>query len=187
MTIARYVDVYYRVDGHGNWTYAGRADHWPRAVIPLPQEGVAGTRLELRLDFTLPESTRPLVVHNIIVRGAERPPTIELITAAIRCADNLRLNTGARERRRGADILAELKAFTVSNEVVTLTDTIGYQRRVLVLGPIDEIETEQDGQESPEKIAVVTMAVFESEPAGKAHGDYAVYGTSKYGSGEVYA
>ena len=186
LTPSRYVNVYYRVDEVSNWTYAGRANRWPKSVIPLPAAGVSGARLEIRLDLVLPDSSKPPVIYSVVVRGAERPQTIEVITAAVRCADNLRLNSGAPERRSGADILTELRQYATLGEAVTLTDTLGVERRVLVLGPVDEIEVEQDGTNAPEKIAMVKMAVFETSEESSSLGEYAVYGTSKYGAGDIY-
>jgi len=185
LTASRYIDVYYRIDW-GSWTYAGRANRSPQSVVPFPVGGVSGVWLEIRLDFVLPSDTKTAIVRDVVIRGAERPSPVTLIQAAIRCADNLPLKSG-RDRRTGAQIFNDLQAYTTLNRSVTLTDTLGVERRVLVLAPIREQEIAQYDDHAPERVAIVQMAVFEASQLEAEPPAYGVYGTSKYGGGDVYA
>jgi hypothetical protein len=185
ITPARYLDVYYRVDGKGAWTLAGTATRSPRSVISLGATGVAGTWLEVRLDYTLPDATNPFKVYAVVVRGVERPQTIKVITATVRCADNLQLQT-RRERRTGAEILRDLEALASANRAVQMVDPLGTERWVIVLPPVGEQESEQDGANAPEMLAQVRMAVFEAEQVAGATGNFGVYGESTYGGTDVY-
>ena len=183
ITSARYIDVYYCID-EGVWLKAGTANRSPRDIVALPAAGVGGTKIEIRLDLTLPDATQTPRIYSVVVRGVERPPTIKVITVAIRCADNMRLNSGRPERRTGAEILTELEALAQLDEAVILRDTIGVERWVLVLPPIGEVETVQRDGQKPEKVAMVRMAVFEAQERPGAGGAF-VIGSSKIGSTDV--
>jgi hypothetical protein len=187
LATTRYVDVYYRVDDSLAWTLAGRAQHSPRAVVSLGTTGVAGAALELRLDCVQSAGSAPLEILAVVVRGAERPQTIKVITATVRCADNLQLQN-RRERRTGAEILRDLEALASANRAVQMVDPLGTKRWVIVLPPVGEQESEQDGASAPEMLAQVRMAVFESETTVST-GHEAVYddNESTYDGDDVYA
>lgn len=157
-----YVDVYYRVDG-ADWAFAGRADREGVTTLELDPYGVAGKTLEVRINFTLADNTRSLRLRRVVARGAERPQLIDVITAVIRCADRLALNNGAHDSRTGAEILRELWALPGLNQSVTLVDTIGSERQVLVQSPIDERETAQQAGQSREVLATVRMSLFSTQ------------------------
>lgn len=177
LAIARYLDVYYRIDGDV-WKLAGRADRSPRDVIALP-EGVTGTRIEVRLDHTLPSDSIPFRLTSVVVKGAERPRTMKVISATVRCADHVPTYAGT-DRRTGAQILLDLEEYATSASAVTLVDPLGIERQVLVLPPIAEREEAQYGDEPPEMLATIQMAEF--EPADRPTGyEVGVYGTDKYG------
>lgn len=184
-TQQRYVDVYYRMDG-GVWRLAGRVTRGPRFVLALPVMGVAGIEVEVRLDFTLPSSSVPCIVEKVALRAAERPSVVKVVTAAIRCSDGLPLRNGSRERRSGTQILQELEELVVLPRAVLLTDTIGHERWVLPLAPLRESELAQFGNETPERVAMLSMAIFEAEATVDTGVDIAVYGESKYDDGSVY-
>lgn len=186
LTSARYLTVYYRVDG-AQWVEAGTATRSPRDVIQLPGAGVSGTKIEIRLDYTMPSATTPFQVYSVVARGAERPQTVKVITAQIRCADGLTLRNGAKERRKGAEILTDLEALSIARNAVILKDTIGVERRVLVLPPIGETESEQAGTLQPEKLAVVRMAVFEAESRPAGNSGWFIIGTSQIGGSDKIA
>ncbi len=186
LTSTRYVSVYYRIDGRGGWTLAGTARRTPRSLIPLGPSGVSGIYLEIRLDFTLPDSSHPLKVYSVVVRGAERPQTIRMITAHVRLAD-YQQQRGGRDRRTAEEVKADLEALAQSAEAVLLVDPLGHEQWVLVLAPILMTEAEQDGNSPPEWLATVQMAVFESEKDQAGEAPIAVYGTSRYDDGSVYA
>lgn len=186
ITSARYVEVYYRVDG-GPWQLAGTATFSTSQVLPLAQEGVAGKKIEIRLDYTIPNTASPLLIRAVVLRGAERPQTVELITAMVRCADDLPTRRGGFKcNRTGAEIMAELKALSVADKAVKLKDTIGYERWVIVQPGIGEQEVEQEGDLNPEKLAIVRMAEFEVEEQTLSAPGYWVWGTSKWGDGDVW-
>ncbi len=177
LTEARYVDVYYRIDG-GTWRYAGRADRSPRDVIALPHD-THGSRIELRLDYTMPSDTLPFRLRSVVVRGAERPQTVKVISATVRCCDNLPTYAGL-ERRSGAEILQDLESYAQAGEPVKLTDPLGNERWVLVLAPVGEQESAQYGDEPPEILATIQMATFEPPDRPEQY-ETGAYGTDKYG------
>ena len=186
LSSARYVNIYYRVDG-GSWVLAGKAAFPQRHIIALAEEGVTGSKIELRLDITIPNSAAPLLIRSVVVRGVERPQTIELITAVVRCADNLPLR-GQRGKchRSGATILSELKALAKGDDAVTLTDVVGTERQVLVLPPIQESEVQQEGDLPREVLATIRMAEFEVDETDLPEAAYFVWDVSKWDGGDVW-
>ena len=183
LTSARYVDVYYRVNA-GAWVSLGRANLSPRYVLAFPDKGVSGEKIEIRLDFTLPSATNPLMVKTVVLRGVERPRTIDLIQMTVRCADQMSLRQQRRQTNRtGADMLAELKALAISNEAVILEDLIGAKRYVLVLSAVRQLpETQQQGDLPREFLVQVNMVEFQAAETTAETGAWFVVGTSLVGS-----
>jgi hypothetical protein len=177
LTVTRYLDIYYRIDG-GSWVKAGTANVSPRFTMALEAAGAAGNKIEVRADFVLPSTSMPIILHSITLRGTERPAQIELITAVVRCADGL-----PQCPRAGRTILADLKALSRNSAAVILRDIIGTNRRVLVLAPVDEQETEQQGSSDPEVLATVRMVVFAATPTSPAVANYNRWGSFKWGDG----
>ena len=158
----RAVDVYYRIDG-GAWLRVGQATVSPRHVLRIPVAGgVSGYGIEIRLDFVLTAGTVPPIVRRVVVRGAERPSTVEVIQATVRCATGLRLRDGTTEFRSGATIMQELKRLAQHGPAVTLIDRLGTERWVLVNAPVEELVSAQEGEREPETLARITMTVFEA-------------------------
>ena len=186
LSSARYVKVYYKVDD-GPWLLAGTATFSTSHVLPLAQEGVAGKKIELRLDYTIPNTGAPFLIRAVVLRGAERPQTVALITAMVRCADGLPTRRGGYKcTRLGSEILAELKALSIAGEAVLLKDTIGYERWVIVQPGIGEQEVEQEGGLNPEKLAVVRMAEFEVEAQTVSASAYWIWDSSTWDAGDVW-
>jgi hypothetical protein len=167
----RYLDCYYRANRQ-SWLYAGRVNLPPRNSLRFAENGIPANQLEIRLTYSAQAADTPVVIRDVVVRGAERPTACELITCVIRCADNLPLNTGAVSNRKAADILTQLKYLSTKDRAVKLKDTTGAERYVLVLPGIEEIESEQEGTQERELLLVVRMAEFHM-----AHTE----GTSAYG------
>ena len=155
----RYLDVYYRLDGR-EWVRAGRAIASPQYAISLGTQGVAGKRIEIRLDYASGGTHTPAVVKAIVVRAAERAEQVDVITFVVRCADRLPLNTGGVCPRSGAAILAELKALATMPTAVPLRDVVGLTRQVLVLPPVQEQEVERQAGEPREVLATVRAVAF---------------------------
>ena len=155
----RYLDVYYRLDGR-EWVRAGRAIASPQYAISLGTQGVAGKRIEIRLDYASGGTHTPAVVKAIVVRAAERAEQVDVITFVVRCADRLPLNTGGVCPRPGAAILAELKALATMPTAVPLRDVVGLTRQVLVLPPVQEQEVERQAGEPREVLATVRAVAF---------------------------
>jgi len=186
LSAARYVDVYYRVDGLA-WTKAGRAAIPLRHVMALPSGGVTGSKIELRLDYTIPNSAAPLNVRSLVVRGVERPETVQLITAAVRCADDLPLRGRMGKcRRSGATILGELKALAKGKRAVTLTDVLGTDRQVLVGPSVQEGEVQQEGDLPREVVATIRMSEFEVEETDLPEAGFGVWDSSTWDGGDVW-
>ncbi len=180
----RYAEVYYRVDAQA-WKYAGRANLPPRHVLALPEKGVAGNKIEIRLDLTS-TATAPPVVRAVVVRGVERPSTVEIITMRIRCADNLPLRTGAKSTRRASSILADLKTLSTKSSAVKLKDTTGYERYVIVLPGIQEQEIAQEDTRLRELLLTVRMVEFKTMPIEDQTYADGIWGYSSWGEGDLW-
>ena len=178
LLLGRFLDIYFRVDREGEWQSLGRVTMTPYHILKFP-DYTTGKDLELRVDFVVPSSAKPIVLRTLLARAAERPTGISLITATIRCADNLPTRTGAKCNRTGATMIEELRACARMVEPVTLIDPLGATRTVLVLDPIEERESEQEGDEAPEVLAVVHMVTFEREATAESY-QFGVYGESVY-------
>ncbi len=157
-----YVDVFLRVD-EGSWQYVGRADRSPVSVLPLDPRGVSGRTVRPRLSYHLASSAQPLRVLNLVVRAAERPALVPVITAVLRAADNLPTNGQMRCPRSGSQISSALRELAEAPRAVTLVDPAGGQRQVLVLGPVQESEVAQEGRLAQELLVTVRMAVFSED------------------------
>jgi len=162
-----YVEAFYRVDASG-WTNAGRAATPGVTTFELDPYGIAGKTLEVRLNLVLASNTGRVKVRPVVARAAERPKTVDVITAVIRCSDGLRRNDGSPERRTGAEMLAELWALPSLGQSVPLVDVVGGKRQVLVQAPIDEREIEAESKKNPEVLATVAMTVFSTQPTASA-------------------
>ena len=180
LSSTRYVNVYYRVDKQ-RWKLAGKANLPPRHVLALPDGGVAGNRIEIRLDFVTPNTTPP-IVRGVVVRAVERPQTVGIITAQVRCADKLPLHRAGQSSRTAASILSDLKALSVADRAVVLVDPVGTSRQVVVLPGIEEMEIEQEGNRERELILTVRMAEFNTAVDPDQATAYAEWGVSTWGS-----
>jgi hypothetical protein len=180
LTSTRYVNVYYRVDKQG-WKLAGKANLPPRHVLALPDGGVAGNRIEIRLDFVTPNTTPP-IIRGVVVRAVERPQTVSVITAMVRCADHLPLRLARQDSRQAREMLSDLKALSTSDRAVRLVDTTGYKRWVVVLPGIEEAETEQEASRERELVLTVRMAEFSVDTDSEQATPYGIWGTSGWGS-----
>jgi len=178
-SIGRTVDIYYRVD-QGVWRAAGRCDHSPHFTIALPAN-VSGYGIELKAVLSSAKD-HPVILRNVVAKGAERQKTVDMITAVIRCADRLPLNRPGTCPRTGATILGELKALAQAPERVVLTDLVGFPRYVLVQPGIGEREVEKEGKMVREVLATVQMTVFEAESTRSYPGDYFIVDASLVGT-----
>ncbi len=163
LTRQDYADVYYRAD-NSSWIYVGRAVVSPRQVFALDAPGVSAFQMEMRLDIVSSVSTSTPKIRRVILRGAERPQQIEVITAQILCSDQQGDREGIGDRRTAAQKLSDLKELSSVGRAVVLKDLLGLERRVIVHPPVDEQEIECEGSLAPEVVATVRMAVFHTSP-----------------------
>jgi hypothetical protein len=158
---AQYGDLYYDVDRSGSWTLLGRAQTSPKTTLYFPAgEGtwVSGQSIELSLrSFTASAAYTP-VYRSIILRGALRPKSVDIISAVVRIADNVADREGIT-MRPGATMLAELRDMAALDSPVRLVDLAGGNAWVNVLQPVSEQETYQKGDENPEIAATIKLAV----------------------------
>jgi hypothetical protein len=180
--------VWYRPDNLRTWRPVGgtagvsnRASLSPRHVLTFGTSGVSARRIELRLDIHCSATTAPPILRSVIVRAAERPDAREVITAVVRCSDNLPTRTGGRLKETGRVILERLKELAVASRAVELEDVVGYVRRVIVVHPVNESEVWQQGMLARETLATIRMTPFEAEETEELLGA-GVYGTSKWGT-----
>ena len=159
LSSTRYFSIYYRIDG-GSWVNAGRAIRSPRTVLKLSDSGVSGAAIELRLDYSMDSTSNPIVLRSLVVTGAERPAQVDQISMGIRCVDNLKCNDGSTDRRSAATMLGQLKNLATLGQAVTLKDTIGSTRYVLVQPGVTEQEIAREGNLYPEMVATVRASVF---------------------------
>jgi len=161
---ATYLDVYYTLDGATKMTKLGRANVSPRHVLQLGgPEGVRGLSIQIWLKLIGPGGTTGPFIRRLTVRGVERPKQMEIIRVSIRCADNLPLRNGRFDRA-----------------------SVGAERYAIVVAPVEEQESEQEGALPREIIARVTMASFSTEATQAIAQDYFVVGTSYWNSGHIF-
>jgi hypothetical protein len=174
---------YYKADGHA-WATAKDVTTGPKFIAALPPGGVAANELQLRLDMQIKSFDQPLVVESYAARGAERPRTIEVITMTVRCADDIRLKNGARDRRSGREIYDGLKERETILEGMTFKDRMGTERQVLLLPPITRQEGLALQGEAPEDLAVIRLAVFESDTNSES--DYGYHDQSVWNGEDIW-
>lgn len=162
----QYLDAYCRVDG-GSWIYLGRASRSPKSVIDITRtypSGLSGQKIELRLDFSLYGEQSPIIIKGVYIRGTERPRMNDIVTALVRCADNLPLRNGAICPRGANEILNELKALSSSPRLVEMKDVSGAIRKGFVLSPVlENPEYDQTGNLERELTLTVRFAVVYPE------------------------
>jgi hypothetical protein len=187
----QYVDVYYRMDNKVTWHPVGGDDHVsnraqksPKHVLSFGPRGMAGRRIEIRLDVTAAGTNNPPVIRSVILRAAERPKTQEVITAVIQCADNIATRQSGTLATTGAKQLAALKELASAARAVELVDVVGYKRYVIVLSPINESESHQRGELSREILATVRMTPFVADADESGHAFR--WGRFKWGDGSKW-
>jgi len=185
LTLARYIDVDFRLDKAGPWTHVGRANVSPRHVLALPAHGQAGHTIELRLTYTIPLASKPVRIRRVTLYGAERPESLDQIAVVIRCADRLPLRGGGQCSRNAEEIRETLKALGQAARSVELVDTVGQARRVLVQAGISEEEAEQEGAQPREVLLTVYMTPFETSETRPATGTPFIVGESLVGGPDV--
>jgi hypothetical protein len=158
----RYADVYYSVD-EGRRTYLGRAQESPKSVLYFPFGSdvfVTGRQLALSFEsFTASFNTSP-VYRSIVVRGNLRPETVDTLTAVVRIADGVRDRSG-KIMRPGSVMISELREMATSDLPQLLIDLAGAASWVVVVPPVAEAEAYQQGEQYPEVVATVQMAVLD--------------------------
>jgi len=185
LTLARYVEVYYRLNKSGHWGYVGRANVAPRHLLALPAHGVAGYTIELRLDYVIPLDSTPIKIRRVTLYGAERPEALDQLAVVIRCGDRLPTRSGGTCPRNAEQIRAELKALGQATRSVQLVDTVGQEWQVLVQAGIKEEEAEQEGGQPREVLLTVYLTPFETEATPTATGTPFVVGTSLVGGPHI--
>lgn len=187
LTLARYVDVYFRLDHKGSWEYVGRANTAPKHILALPAYGQAGHSIELRLDLAIPADSSPIRIRRVLLYGAERPEAIEQIACVIRCADRLPTRSGGLCPRSAEEIRRTLRKLGNESRSVVLVDPIGVQRRVIVQAGIAEEEAEQEGGQPREMLLTVYMTPFETDETPAATGNLFIVGSSVFDGPDVLA
>jgi len=174
----------YRIDGE-SWHDLPLVTLPPRHTVSFGPEGKPGQAIEVKLSYTNDEDEQRFIIRNIIVRGVERPSTVDVVTALVRCANKLPDRKRGFLERTGAELMTDLKALAVNDRPVELVDRLGYSRKVLVLAPIEEIETEQEGGSPPEKLLRVRMVGYEPEETTDTR-QFWVWGHSVWGGGDIW-
>lgn len=182
---AAYLTLHYSIDGQSEQE-AGRVTLSPAYEVAFADEGLDGLKMGVRVEYNIPNATRPLILRSVTVRGVERPRRVRTITATIRASNDLRTRLGTKCNRTVRDMLDELDALANGHEAVRLVDVWGRQRRVLVLQGVRPIEIEQEGNLSQELLIEVPMAEFEAETT-ESTASYWVWGQSTWGGGDVWA
>lgn len=188
LNLARYVEVYYRVDG-GAWVYAGKATLPTRHVIGLADEGVSGQKIEVRLDYTVPNNQAYLLIRSVVVRGVERPKMVKLYTVVIRAADNLALRGSMGTcSRTGAQIVEEVEALALAARAVVLKDPVGTEKWVMVQSATPTLAESAAESDLPrEMLVTLRMTEFEADESELGEVEYMVWGEFKWGDGSVWA
>ena len=158
---AQYADIYYTVDA-GARTLLGRAQTSPKSTIYFPSSQgnfITGQSIALSLEsFTMSTNITP-VYRSVTLRGALAPKSVDYIRALVRIADNLPDRHGG-PMRPGAVMLQELRDMAATAQPYQLSDLVGAESWVKVLNPIDEDEQYHQGDDNPEVLATLRMAVM---------------------------
>lgn len=188
LSTSAYLDVYYYLDEAPASTKLGRVNSSPRSVLQLGgPEGVTGQSIQIMVQYTGPGGVSPRpFIRRLTVRGVERPKQAELIRATIRCADNLPTRFGRPDRRKGETLLANLKTLASDTRAVKLTDLVGSERYVVVVAPVEEMESAQEGCLPREVLAQVHMLSFSTEVTQPIAQVYFTVGTSYWNSGHIF-
>lgn len=124
---------------------------------------LTGYSIELSLRSWCYSTNLSPVYRAIVLRGALLPKSVDMITAVVRIADGLRDRQGA-EMRSGATMLQELRDMGNPQKQeripYQLIDLAGATSYVKVLGRVEESESYQQGEDTPEIAAVLRMAVL---------------------------
>jgi hypothetical protein len=162
---AQWGRVYYQVDNEATRHLLGTTARSPKHTLYFPSgEGafVTGQSIALSLEsFTASFGITP-IYRSIVLRGALQPRSVDLITAVVRIADNVRDRQGAT-MRSGATMLRELRDLgnpDLTPQAVQLIDLAGATQYVKVLGRIEEQEVYQQGMDEPEIAATLRIAVL---------------------------
>jgi hypothetical protein len=171
-----------------------------RTVLSLGTAGIEGTSIEVRVEFVGKSGKKSPVLKTLIVRGAERPRPLELITTQIRCfSAQAQRSNNSRERRSMGEMVSALEALASAGRAVWLQDVDGIEKQVVVLTPLEKSESNEEKGMSPEVICTVRMARFEAEEVStvQEYGYYAAisasisecasgYATTYWGDGSVW-
>lgn len=185
LSTARYLTIYYSLDG-GPWRQLGLVNVSPVHTLSFPPGGVSGADIRLRIDYTGTD-TVPLTIRSVVVIGAERPSLVRQFSAAIRCATGVVMRNGGRCPRTAKDIREELYTLAEADRAVLLCDPLGDESYVLVQPGIQMSEAEQEARLDREMTLTVQMTEFYGAPTESLTGEFAIYGTSTYGGGHIYA
>lgn len=163
----RYCEIYYNVDNSGSFTLLGSGNTSPKSTLFFPASDgsyVTGQSIELSLRsyaeaVVINQRLVSPVYKAIVLRAALRPGNAEQITAQIRLGDNMRDRQGAT-MRSAATMIKELRALATRSTPVTLIDLAGATSYVNVLPPVEETEYYQKGDDNPELMAKIRMAIM---------------------------
>jgi hypothetical protein len=163
---AQWADVYYTID-NGTRTKLGTTAKSPKDTLYFPSNTgsfLTGQSIALSLEsFTASAGVTP-IYRSIVLRGALQPRSVDLITAVVQIADDLRDRQGA-PMRSGATMLQELRDFGNPDvnglQAHQLIDLAGATSYVKLLGRVEEREIYQPGNEEPAVAATVRMAVLD--------------------------
>jgi hypothetical protein len=162
---ARYADVYYTIDSSASRALLGRVQTSPKSTLYFGTGTgsgfVTGQSIALSLQSYIATQfdTTP-IYRSVVLRGALRPRSVDVITAQVRIADGIRDRRGTA-MRSGTAMLSELRSLATQAAPVQLIDLAGATSWVTVQAPVDEQETYQVGDENPEIIATVRLAVMD--------------------------
>lgn len=155
--------IYSVLDGSLPMAPVGTIQNSPRGVVYFPSTTgsmALGQRVVMHIEtWARAGNNVSPIVHSLVVRGLLRPQSIEVITAKTRIADNMR-NRRQTPMRPARQQITDLRTFAAGSAPRVLTDLAGAQQFVSVIPPIEEEEFWQEGDDNPEVIATVKMAVM---------------------------
>ncbi len=167
MSGAQYCDLWVTVDS-GARQYAGRATQSPKSTVFLPGDNgtfLSGQSIQLSLESYTASSLVTPVYRSLVVRGAVRPRSVDVITAVTHIADGL-IDRWGTPMRDGGTMIQELRSMgdplqAGGAQPVSLLDLAGATQWVVVLPAVQEQELHQAGERPPEVAATVRMAVLD--------------------------
>ena len=126
-----YIDVYYRYEQEGEFSYLGRVDSYPVKYLRFPSESV-GLKIQLKFRFVSANDYQTPIWIGYALRYLNRPVVAERIQISIVLADDILLHNGSVDPDTAAQKYQDLLDTRQAPESVELVEPSGLTRLISV-------------------------------------------------------